>query len=133
MNRKRALLVFALLAVMCGCAGLTPAQKTLWALNVYQAQYDLYLDQVIAPDVTAEQRSIFKENPSLITGSSINPNLTDDQRKVLRVKKQILIELKPLVLIAAEYQRTGQLPPAEVQAKLTELINRLVAIAEDNE
>jgi len=133
MNRKRALLVFALLAVMCGCAGLTPAQKTLWALNVYQAQYDLYLDQVIAPDVTAEQRSIFKENPSLITGSSINPNLTDDQRKVLRVKKQILIELKPLVLIAAEYQRTGQLPPSEVQAKLTELINRLVAIAEDDE
>jgi len=131
MRKRKLPLFFIALFLFAGCKTMTPAQQTLWAVNVYQAQYDLYLDQVINPAITAAEKEMLKANPDQITGGYLNQDISEDQRKILRVKKQILIELKPLVIMAAEYQTTGQLPPAEVQKKLTELINRLVELAED--
>lgn len=123
------LLLVALMA--CSCAGLTPAQRTLWALDVYENQYNMYLDAAIDPSLTASQRDVLKADPELIGPGFINPNLTESQKEILRVKKQILIELKPLVIMAGDYQITGKLPPDEVQRKMTELINRLVELVED--
>lgn len=125
-------LVFAcFLILFCGCAGLTNSQRVLWGIEIYNSQYDSYLDAVINPDLPEDVKKMLKENPSLITEEFINKELSEDKRKILRVKKDILIELKPLVLMAAEYQKTGQLPSNDVQNKLTELINRLVELSED--
>jgi hypothetical protein len=101
------LLPILLLLVIVSCVGLTAAQRNLWSLDVYDAQYRAYEEAVK------------------------DPNLTEDQKEVLRVKKQVLIELKPLVLMAHEYHKTGQLPPEDVQRKLTELINKLVEMGSD--
>lgn len=127
---KTNLLPIFILLVLYNCASLTPSQRVLWGLNVYQAQYRMYLDQVIAPDLSEEQKAVLRKDPSLITGKYINQNLTEDQKKILNIKKDILIELKPLVLMAAEYNETGQLPPEDIQNKLTRLINKLVELSE---
>lgn len=132
MNRKRIGIMLAVASiVLAGCSvKLTPMQQTLWATNVYLAQYDLYLEQVINPAVSAEEKAQLKKDPSLIQGDYLNPNITEDQWEVLKVKKRILVELKPLVTMAAQYHQTGELPPAEVQKKLTDLINQLIALVE---
>jgi hypothetical protein len=41
-----------------------------------------------------------------------------------------LVELKPLIAMAAQLQLKGELPPAEVQGKITELINKLISLVE---
>lgn len=132
MLKREVLMPFIFMScLLCGCATtLTPAQKTIWAVNVYKAQYDLYLEQVINPSVTADQKAMLKKEPSLIQGEYLNPKLSDAQRQVLRVKKEILNEMKPLVKMAIEFQKSGTLPPAEIQEKLTDLINRLISIVE---
>ncbi len=122
-------LIAMILAVGCSVK-LTPMQQTLWALNVYKAQYDLFLEQVINPDVSPDIKSQLKKEPSLIKGEYLNPNITDDQWEVLKVKQRILLELKPLVAMAAQYQMNGQLPPAETQKKLTDLINQLISLVD---
>jgi hypothetical protein len=115
-------------ATVYGCiaAGLTPAQRTLWSLDVYQQQYDEYLSMTINPNLDAETKAYLKANPADIKGEYLNPNLSDEAKKMLRVKKEILIQLKPLVLMAAEYHTTGKLPTEDVQLKIAELLNKLV-------
>lgn len=129
---KRTLFLFVFISVIAaGCSvKLTPMQQTLWATNVYLAQYDLYLEQVINPAVNAETKAQLKKEPSLIKGEYINPDISPDQWEVLKVKQRILLELKPLVSMAAQYHQKGELPPAEVQKKLTDLINQLIALME---
>jgi len=113
--------------VLLGCAtALTPTQQTLWATNVYLAQYDLYLEQVINPMIGAEEKKILKADPTLIAGNKMNQDLSDKEREILRVKKEILVELKPIIEMLGEYRKTGTVPPAEVQKKLTDLINQLL-------
>lgn len=137
-NKRKAIYVWMMIAVAgtmlsyvlsVGCSvKLTPMQQTLWALNVYKAQYDLYLEQVINPDVTPEIKAQLKKDPALIKGKYINPDISDDQWEVLKVKQRILNELKPLVAMAANYHQAGELPPAEVQKQITDLINDLIAL-----
>ena len=132
LKRNRAIVpVILFAALLAACAHLTPAQQTLWALNVYQAQYDEYLTMTINPNLDAETKAYLRANPADIKGDYLNPDLTDEARKMLRVKKEILIELKPLVLVAAECQRSGKLPPENLRATLTSLINRLLSAEED--
>ena len=125
--KKIVLLVFILIY---GCASLTPAQRTLWAIDIYLAEYDAYLEAVIDPSVSPEIKARLKTDTSLITPEFLNPKLTDETRKMLRVKKEILIEMKPLVLLAEEYQRTGVLPTKDVTDELTKLANRLVTLGD---
>jgi len=132
MFKRKIALLFILALVCCSCSHLTPAQRVLWGLNVYQAQYDEYLSLVINPNLDAETKAYLREHPDEIEGNYLNPDLSEETKKMLRVKKEILIQLKPLVIMATEYQQTGKLPPDEVQTKLTGLINRLVELAEEN-
>ena len=120
-----------LLLMLCACTSFTPAQRTLWALNIYEHEYDRYLETVIDPAIPIEQKDILKADPELIKPAQINPNLTDETKKMLRVKKEILVELKPLVLVAGEYQITGKLPDDDILNQLTKLIDKLIILSEE--
>ena len=124
--RRQVYLLIALAMVLSCTAKLTDMQRAYWGLNVYTAQYNLYLDQILSPSVTGEERARFYDNPGLITDDDMKPDISEDQWKVLRVKKQILIELKPLVVIAATRVETGQVPSAELLAEMTRLLNKLI-------
>lgn len=131
MLKRKVASLFAFILLLCSCSHLTPAQQTLWAINVYRAQYDLYLDHVINPALPVEEQAELRKNPALIKGNKLNPNLSEEQKEVLRVKKDVLKELKPLVLMASDYSLTGKVPPKELQDQLTSLINRLLLEMED--
>jgi len=129
--RKASLcLLVALLFASCSTK-LTPQQQVLWALNVYNAQYDLYLDQVIDPGIVEEDRNMLKENPELITSDMIRPDLSEEQREILREKKKVLIELHPIILTILELRSSGGELNAATQDRLTLLINRLISIVGD--
>lgn len=119
----------SLLLCLCACTTFTPAQRTLWALNIYENEYDRYLETVIDKSIPIEQKDILKADPELIKPEQIDKNLTEETKKMLRVKKEILIELKPLVLMAGEYQITGKLPDDDILNQLTKLIDKLVVIS----
>lgn len=129
--RKASLCLFVLVLIASCSVKLTPQQQTLWAVNVYNAQYDLYLDQVIDPAIVEEDRKMLMESPELITDDMIRPDLSEDQREILREKKKVLVELHPLIITVKELQATGGQLDAEMQNHLTGLINRLIAIVGD--
>lgn len=129
-QRRQVTLLIALL-ILVGCTTkLTDKQRVLWGLNVYQAQYNMYLDQILAPDVTAEDRARFSKDPSLITDDDMREGITEDQWEILRVKKEILVNLQPLVIIAATMTEDGQIPSADLQRDMTALLNQLIAIGD---
>jgi len=129
---KRTTYMIAILSIILSCAAtLTPQQRLLWGANVYNAQRDLYLEQVLDPEITGEERAALKVNPKLITPDMIRPDLTDEQRKILRVKKEILVELQDAIEISDGYLKSGGTPPVEVQNQITDQINRLLALIGD--
>lgn len=131
--RRRILTIIPLMLLIGSCVTtpLTPKQRVIWAANVYNAQYDLYLEQVLSEEIPYELRKSLKENPSLISQEMVRTDLTEDQKDVLRVKKQILTELHPLLLMAASYADQGMVPPEELESNIIRLVNKLVSAIED--
>jgi hypothetical protein len=121
-----------LILLVVGCTTkLTNEQRVLWSLNIYTSTYNQYLDQILDPDVKPERRAILSAEPSLIADDDLRDGITEEEWEILRVKKDILVDMKPLVLAAARYLDLGQVPPAEIQNDLTALVNRIIALAGD--
>lgn len=104
------MVLFGSLFVSCGAnlkspADMSPVELSTWAMSVYNAQYDTYNAQAALP-------------------------LTEEQTKVLRVKKEALGRLwEPLKLYAA-YVDTGSVPPEELEGIIINSVNALVALVE---
>ena len=81
---------------------MTHKQRSAWMNGVYNAQHDDYLVAVAKPD------------------------LTEDERDILRNKKKRLTELWPLLMDYSHYADTGQAPPEAVEAQVIKLINLLI-------
>jgi hypothetical protein len=121
-----------LILLVVGCTTkLTNEQRVLWSLNIYTSTYNQYLDQILDPDVKPERRAILSAEPSLIADDDLRDGITEEEWEILRVKKDILVDMKPLVLAAARYLDLGQVPPAEIQNDLTALVNKIIALAGD--
>lgn len=98
------------LVVILGCAGgqimnpwsdMTHKQRAAWMNGIYNSQYDDYLAAVAKPD------------------------LTEEERDILRNKKKRLTELWPLLKDYSHYAGTGQVPPETIEAQVIRLINEL--------
>lgn len=107
-----ALLVMLLLVASCGAFQkvkelrfdeMSSEQKAVWMNDIYSSQYDDY--KVMA----------------------IMPNLTESQKKMMRVKKKIFTEVWPLLKLYSKYVATGVIPAAELEAKIMKLLNRLIS------
>jgi hypothetical protein len=103
-NRNYALSLLAVLVLLVGCAHiiLTPKQTVLWGMNVYNAQYDLYIKQVARED------------------------LTEDEKEVLRTKKDILLDMEESINVGLSSLAIGENPDEETLDDLTYLVNRLL-------
>lgn len=108
--RLKILLPLFLIILLMGCAQLglkspqdmTPQEKALWMTNVYNAQYDSYLEWVAKPD------------------------LTEKQKDILRIQKEILVEVEEPLELYTKYIEQGALPPGELEAFLIKQLNRLM-------
>lgn len=130
--QKQIGLLFILLFMLVSCSTrLTSEQRMLWAVNVYNSQYSLYLDQVIDPSIVAEDRAMLKSNPELITLGMINPDLSDAQKRILREKKRILSDAYPIIVLIDDYRNNTESLPSDQEQRLIELLNRLILMVEE--
>ena len=104
LTHKKISAAVLVLFLFVGCAqlSLTPKQTILWALNVYEAQYDLYVAQ------------------------TANPDLTEEEKKILRVKKTILVDLEHSLNLATADIAADVPIDDEVQEDIKYLVNRLL-------
>ena len=105
------MLVFAMLA---GCAmfgqkakpysEMSPQERAIFVMSVYSDQYDLYLREALAP------------------------NLTEDKKVVLREKKKALVDLHPYIRIYANYAEKGVFAPTDIETAAMKIIDRLLGL-----
>ena len=101
-NQKLIFIGLVLLAFMlAGCSGMQPKQKAAAIMNSYNKAYDDYQMRVD------------------------DPNLTPEQKDILKTQKQILTELYPKIKIYNKYVETGQIPTREIEAEINELLFKL--------
>jgi hypothetical protein len=96
------MLVSVLAIFACTHLTLTPKQTVLWGVQVYNAQYDSYLKQAERDD------------------------LSEDEKDMLRLKKDILDDLHEVISLARTSMDLGNTPSDELRDDLIYLINRLV-------
>lgn len=113
-----------------GLGEMTPKQNATWMNNVYARQYDLYLDQILRPDISAAERLRLKDDPSLIQQSMLRTNFDADEAKVLKMKKEIFVQVHPMLKTYNEVVIAGGVPSAELEYQLVQLINRLLAFTD---
>lgn len=109
MKQVRITLILVLLALV-GCAHVaekpwserTPKEKAIWMDGIYNVQYDEYQVRAARAD------------------------LLEDERKVMRVKKQIFIEIWPLLKSYSKYAEAGVVSPVELEMHIINLLNRLI-------
>jgi len=112
---RKVVIALCLLPFLAGCAGLqgikpvaemTPQEKATWFLESYNSQYDLYQQQ------------------------AAQPNLTESQIKILKAKREVLLELHPAALMYGRYVQSGAIPAADLEAKVIGYIEKLLSAAE---
>lgn len=83
---------------------MTPKEKAIWMMSVYSAQAEDYKRMVKRPD------------------------LTNDQKAILRNKKDVAKKLWPLINTYRTYVNAGAVPTQEVEAEIIDLINDLTIL-----
>jgi hypothetical protein len=84
---------------------MTPKEKATFFMSVYNSQAEDYKAMVA------------------------KPNLTNEQKQVLREKKKVLTQVYPLIQSYTTYVDAGAVPTPEVEASITNLINELTSTA----
>ena len=116
--------IFVCMMVMLfACAtmnvNLTPKQAAAWMNNIYSAQYDEYLTWFDAKATgLGDSKMIY----------TLKPNVPEKQIQILKVKKEIFIELEPLLKEYSAYAASGQKTPLidQVSQKAIALVQRLI-------
>jgi len=83
---------------------MTPKERATWFTSVYNSQDRDYRAQVA------------------------RPNLTADQKAVLKQKKAIMIQLYPMIQTYNLYIESGAVPTKEVEDRIIEMINNLTSL-----
>jgi len=110
MYKKR--IVFVMLAMMfifSGCAGnqikpiqeWTPLEKATWFMSLYNSEYTSYQAQASAPF------------------------LTEEKKAVLRIKKQVLTEVYPLIMLYEQYVDDGKIPSEALENQINVYFDRI--------
>lgn len=108
LNKTIISIVFLCLISFVGCSiisqnvsSMKPKDKLSWMMGVYNAQYNDY--QFV----------------------SSKPDLTEDNKKILKAKKEIMIEVYPLIKLYESYIITGSIINMDIENQILSLLNRL--------
>ena len=95
-----------------GCAAIggksytqmTPKEKAIQIMGIYNQQYELYLREANIP------------------------NLTEEKKDILRKKKTLMKELYPYIDMYQKYADQGVLPPTEIQMQVMSIMDKLLGL-----
>jgi len=109
MNKIRMVAILLSLMFVVSCAGniktlndMNPTEKAVWMLSVYNAQYEDYKFQAARVD------------------------LDEERKAVLRIKKQILTEVYPLISVYSGYAGSGIIPAVDLETAIIKNLERLL-------
>lgn len=83
---------------------MSPQEKAVWMMSIYNAQYDDYLLQAARED------------------------LTEDEKEILREKKRILVKIEEPIELYVGYADSGVLPAATLETLIMQNINLLLTL-----
>lgn len=83
---------------------MTPKEKATWFMGIYDAQDKDYRNMVVRSD------------------------LTNDQKEILRKKKEVMIQIYPMIKAYNVYVDSGAIPTKIVEDQIIQLVNDLVAL-----
>lgn len=83
---------------------MTPKEKSIWMLSVYNSQYEDYKVQAIRTD------------------------LTEAQKEILRKKKEILTKVYPMISIYTGYASNGVIPEKELETTIVSNLETLLSM-----
>jgi hypothetical protein len=126
-------LVILLMLTLSSCGAIpttmgsmSAKQNAAWMNNVYSRQYDLYLDQILKGDISSAERLSLKGNPRMITQDMLRTKFSEDEAKVLKMKKEVFETVYPLLMSYNEFIKADGQPPVELEYQIVSLINRLL-------
>lgn len=95
---------------------MSSVEKATYLYSVYNSQYD---DYMIKMGYSMDERGTWVK--------TFSPKLTEQERKVLRDKKKILIKVRPLIkAYGSQVQSNGGAAiPRDIELKIMELLNQL--------
>jgi hypothetical protein len=110
---KKIIVLCLALAFFAGCAGpaikpfseMNPKEKAIFFLKIYNGQFDSYQMQ------------------------SAQPNLTAEQVKMLKAKRDILKAMHPMIQVYDMMVNAGGLPDIATEENILQFIDRLAALA----
>lgn len=104
--------------VVSGCVGtMTPKKQLTMMYGTYNSQYTQYM---VATGYTMNEAGQWEKKTS--------PVLTDDQKKILRKKKEILTQMYPLVKVY-DSMVVGTIPySSATEQELMNLVDQLAAL-----
>lgn len=115
-NFVHVVVILAMLSVtawgLSGCAAvggksykdMTPKDRAIYIMSVYNDQYELYLREAKIPDLTEEKKIIMRE------------------------KKSLLQQMYPYIGLYAEYAEKGQFAPPDVEMAVMSIMDKLLGL-----
>lgn len=116
----RAFMIFALAfcmtaaIVMQGCPGvmqdaktyaeMSPQERATYVTSIYNDQYALYLREAKIPD------------------------MTEEKKKVLRQKKNLMLQLYPYISTYNNFAEQGVFAPEDIEVAMMEIMNKLLGL-----
>ncbi len=118
-------LLFVVLLVACAGVQMTHKDYMGWAWSIYNTQFEEYKRMVGLGGVPSTDLSKLTDEQKRKSEEAI-AGLSEEQRTMLRLKKQVFTDLYPLLKTASSYVDTGKIPPGEIENQINGLIDRLI-------
>ena len=94
---------------------MTPKERSVWMMSIYSSQFR---DYMITTGFTKDA-----ENKWVRTSE---PELTSEQKDILRDKKKLLTEVYPAIKMYTGYAESGVLPDVELETMIVSKLNQLM-------
>lgn len=112
-----ALLIVIFSAGIYGCGTMTPKKQLVMMYGTYNAQYSQYMT---ATGYVMDEQGVWVK--------TTNPVLSEDQKKILRKKKEILTQMYPLIKVY-DSMVVGTVPySSATEQELMNLIDQLATL-----
>jgi len=119
--------LFSLLITTYGCTSLgfkngielSSKQKAVWINNVYLGEYEKYEKEIVRHNADVNLKPDDQLNEDELQARN-------QKRDLFKLKKEILIKLKPMVEAYNGYVETDQIPPQEIEKIIVGFINSLL-------
>lgn len=94
---------------------MNPKERAVWMMSIYNSQFN---DYMMTTGYTKDVEGKWVK--------ASEPELTDEQKDILRDKKRLLTEVYPAIKMYTGYAESGVLPDSELETMIVSRLNQLM-------